>query len=159
MHDAQKKVHQFYEKMECPTAPAEPAIRDAQLSARLLLEEALETVVGLVGRDGALSLMQDFALKVHDGPDAAPDLVEVVDGLCDTIYVAYGRAEAVGIDLEPYFNAVHAANMQKEARVIDGHGKRGFKPADWVDPKHEIRKMLETEQGHWRYRWEWRYRR
>lgn len=142
MHKAQSQTREFYVKMGSPVSPAEPALRDPDLRARLILEEALETAAGLVGRGEALRHVDSITSEKYRSWSPFPDIVEVVDGLCDLAYVTYGTAEAVGVDLEPYFELVHAANMQKEPRPIDGHGKRGFKPAGWEDPKEKIRVML-----------------
>lgn len=142
MYEPQKKVHEFYVKMGSPVYPAEPKIREADLGARLILEEALETASGLVGRSEALRVVESLTSSKYQSWSMFPDLVEVVDGLCDLSYVTYGRAEAVGIDLQPYFELVHAANMQKEPRLIDAHGKRGYKPDGWEDPKEVMRAKL-----------------
>lgn len=143
MHKAQEQVRQFArEIIEAPTSPARPEVRDASLRARLIVEEAAETAVALVGADRARDMLEEFARReLRDGVE--PDLVAVVDGLCDLIYVAYGTAEAVGIDLELYFDAVHAANMRKTGEAIDDHGKKGRKPPGWVPPDAEIRRLLD----------------
>lgn len=159
MHRAQDQVREFYLKLGAPTCPAPPAFRDAMLRARLILEEAMETAVGLVGTTAAISVAQDFMKKEYTRGDRRPDLVEAVDGLCDLTYVTYGTAEALGVDLEPHFDVVHEANMQKENRPIDGHGKRGHKPEGWVDPKVKIAHMLEADVNRWAEAWERRYRR
>lgn len=151
MHPAQLQVREFLtDVVDAPRAPARPEIRDATLRARLIAEEAAETVAGLVGDEAAVGILVEFAKKTHRPPHRDADIVEVVDGLCDLIYVAYGCAEALGVDLEPYFDIVHAANMKKTGAAIDGHGKRGKKPAGWVDPKHEIARRLTYARALWR---------
>lgn len=161
MHDAQRKVREFHEKVVGgPTSPARPELRDAMLRARLIIEEAFETVEALVGTDGALDVIDEFADKLeratttHVGVanrpafnQKKPDLAEAVDGLCDLIYVAYGSAEAIGVDLEPYFDEVHRSNMAKENRDVDGHGKRGGKPPGWQPPR--IAEMLAAATEKW----------
>ena len=135
-----------------PTSPARPEIRDADLRARLILEEALETAVGLVGDHRASPLLAEVAQKVLGRPGGipvkSPDIVEVVDGLCDLLYVLLGTAEAVGVDLDHYFRVVHDANMKKTcAPTADGvPGKKGAKPPGWVDPKGKIRELLDGER-------------
>jgi predicted HAD superfamily Cof-like phosphohydrolase len=145
----QEKVREFCRRVvSAPTSPAEPALRDARLRARLVLEEAIETAVGLVGDYEAFSVLDEIDTEVsrklvRDGRlGCAPDLVEAVDGLCDLIYVALGTAEAIGVDIEPYFDLVHGANMQKTSAAVDSHGKRGGKPDGWEDPKAQIRNRL-----------------
>ena len=41
------------------------------------------------------------------------DHVEIIDAICDLLYVTYGAAIAVGIDVDPFFNEVHRSNMSK----------------------------------------------
>lgn len=41
------------------------------------------------------------------------DMVEVIDGLCDLLYVIYGTGQAFGIDLDKAFDIVHKSNMSK----------------------------------------------
>lgn len=144
--ETQQMVREFMRKMGLPTYDREARPRlhpdSAALGARLIVEEAVETLVGLVGSWGAVQLLKEWTVKVHELGDVPPDLVEAVDGLCDLIYVAHGRAETMNVDLELPFLWVHEANMAKEAVAIDAHGKRGFKPPGWVDPKAKIRKHL-----------------
>jgi predicted HAD superfamily Cof-like phosphohydrolase len=120
-------------------APAEPGIRDAELRARLILEEAREVAVGLVGAKRAKEILIEESYQTgFDGPA----LVEAVDGLCDLIYVAYGCAESIGVDLDEYFDVVHEANMAKMATQITTYGKVGEKPPGWVKPNGRIAEML-----------------
>jgi len=157
VHEAQEKVRRFCrEVIQAPTSTARPEARDATLRARLIVEEAAETAAALVGGSAARGILQEFAglpldselhpvdLGFKRSLRSEPDLVEVIDGLCDLIYVAYGTAEAVGVDLEPYFNAVHASNMAKTGESVDGHGKRGRKPPGWEPPTSEIRRLLDA---------------
>ena len=41
------------------------------------------------------------------------NMVDVLDGLCDILYVVYGAGHAFGIDLDEPFNHVHHSNMSK----------------------------------------------
>ena len=144
MHRAQEQVRDFCrDVVGAPTSPAPAQLRDADLRARLILEEALETVDGLCGFARANELVEECVMR-HRTKRAAcklwrhePDLVEAVDGLCDLIYVVYGTAEAIGIDLEPFFDEVHRSNMRKTAGDKgDGvPGKRGHKPSGWEPPQ------------------------
>lgn len=72
-----------------------PAIRDPDLRASLIEEEARETVEAI----------------------RAGDLVEAVDGLCDLLYVIYGAAVSFGIDLDPFFDEVDYSN---ESKLVEG---------------------------------------
>ncbi len=71
---------------------------------------------------------QEFAEAVRAG-----DLPETVDALCDLLYVTYGAAVALGVDLEPFFHEVHRANMTKVGGTRRADGK-WMKPADWQPP-------------------------
>lgn len=99
-----------------------PAVDDPKLRATLIMEESTELCEALL----------------------RSDLVEVVDGMCDLIYVVLGTAVAFGIDLEPYFDEVHRTNMLKATGSIREDGKR-LKPPDWQPPR--IKEMLEAKVG------------
>jgi len=92
-----------------PTVPTE-AVR--ALRARLLREELDETLEALEG----------------------DDLARIASELSDLIYVAYGTAVSLGIDIRPVFEAVHAANMRKQGGGTRADGKvlkpPGWQPAD-----------------------------
>lgn len=132
MHKPQHQVQQFHLAVaKQPTSPNIPAIRDGELRAALIIEEALETAAALVGCRRAAELVHE---ALSDMPtNAQPDLVAAIDGIVDTIYVAYGAAEALGIDLEPFYDEVHASNMAKANGKINAIGKLE-KPADWTPP-------------------------
>jgi predicted HAD superfamily Cof-like phosphohydrolase len=70
----------------------------------------------------------EFAAAVRAG-----DVPEMVDALCDLLYVTYGAAVALGVDLEPFFDAVHRANMAKAGGYRREDGK-WMKPAGWQPP-------------------------
>jgi hypothetical protein len=53
--------------------------------------------------------------------------------LADLIYVAIGTAVALGVDLRPVWDAVHAANLAKAGGPRRADGKF-LKSADWVHP-------------------------
>lgn len=128
MNNMQKQVQEFHEAMELPVADvaAGPKVLDrarADLRAKLIQEEAGET---------------SDALEWHDFPRVA--MPEIVDGLCDLLYVTFGCAVEMGIDLEPFFNEVHAANMRKVGGEVRADGKK-LKPKGWVGPA--IGKLLQ----------------
>lgn len=39
--------------------------------------------------------------------------IEVIDALCDILYVTYGAASALGVDIEPFFEEVQRSNISK----------------------------------------------
>jgi predicted HAD superfamily Cof-like phosphohydrolase len=82
----------------------------------------------------------EFAEAVRAG-----DVPEMVDALCDLLYVTYGAAVALGVDLEPFFAEVHGANMAKAGGHRREDGK-WMKPAGWQPP--DIERILRE-----RYAW------
>lgn len=65
-----------------------------------------------------LELIQEEVRELKDGIDKS-NLVDIVDALCDILYVTYGAGHAFGIDLDDPFNDVHNSNMSK----LDKDGK------------------------------------
>lgn len=100
---------------ETPDKPTIPSLEIRKLRAKLILEEALETILAL-----------GFNVEVRHEPienrlyepcihgQTEPCLLCIADGLADLHYVAYcGTAVACGIDMEPVFEEVHRSNMSK----------------------------------------------
>lgn len=87
---------------------------------------------------GALrvSLIEEEA-KEFRAAVAAHDWTEVVDAICDLLYVTYGAAVALGIDIEPFFSEVHRSNMSKldkSGRPIYRADGKVIKSSDWSPP-------------------------
>lgn len=119
MLDFQRLVGEFHDAIgeQSPISPTMPDEKTRMLRARLISEEAQETIDALL----------------------AGDLVEAVDGLADMLYVVFGTADALGVDLDPVFEEVHRTNLAK-GNKRDEHGKVR-KPANWEPPR--IRELLE----------------
>jgi predicted HAD superfamily Cof-like phosphohydrolase len=113
VHEAQGLVEQFHRAVGL-TVGVEPALRDRELRASLIREEAAEAVEA-----------------IEKG-----DFIGAIDGLCDLLYVVYGAAVTFGIDVEPFFAEVHRANMTKIGGPVRSDGKR-LKPAGWLGPELE----------------------
>lgn len=69
------------------------------------------------------------------------DAEEIVDGLIDLCVVAIGTLDVFGIDSEKAWDAVHAANMSKQAGVKPGRPNPLklpdlMKPEGWTAPTH-----------------------
>jgi predicted HAD superfamily Cof-like phosphohydrolase len=135
MHRPQQQVSEFHKIIEAPTSPAPVEMRNAELRAKLILEEALETAEALVGTHKAMFLARELELPRYKRY-MAPSLTEAIDGICDTIVVCYGTAEDIGIDLEPFFDEVMRANMAKIGGPLREDGKR-LKPPGWTPPDIE----------------------
>lgn len=142
MNPMQRDVAAFNEAVATPRGTF-PELRAAELRARLIMEEALETVIGLVGEREAFRILDDVDAKTSrklankERAGAPPDMVEAVDGLCDLLYVTFGAFDALGIDAEPLFAIVHEANMTKLTGPVDEHGKR-LKPPGFVPPQEKL---------------------
>lgn len=74
----------------------------------------------------------------------AKDLVETADALADLLYVTYGYAITLGIDIDAVFAAVHASNMAKAPNGVVTRREDGkvLKPADWQPPTAAIKAIL-----------------
>ena len=83
---------------------------------------------------------EEFAEAVRAG-----DVPEMVDALCDLLYVTYGAAVDLGVDLEPFFAEVHRTNMEKRNGYRRADGK-WMKPEGWQPP--DISGMLERLYGY-----------
>jgi predicted HAD superfamily Cof-like phosphohydrolase len=122
MDSMQRAVMEFHRKFGQPVSTGAPEIRRGVLRAALLAEEAKETIAAIAGND----------------------LVEAIDGLCDTIYVCLGAALEFGVDLQPFFAEVHRTNMAKEGGATRADGKI-MKPEGWTPP--DIAGILASGEG------------
>lgn len=66
----------------------------------------------------------------------ARDRLGMIDALCDLLYVTLGAAVQMGVELDPFFSAVHAANMTKVGGSVREDGKQ-LKPPHWRPPDIE----------------------
>ncbi|NBV35846.1 MAG: phosphoribosyl-ATP diphosphatase [Bacteroidetes bacterium] len=77
------------------------------------------------------------------------DHVEIIDAICDLLYVTYGAAIALGIDIDPFFNEVHRSNMSKldpeTGKPIVRHDGKILKPSTYSPP--DISCVLEDYIG------------
>lgn len=151
MNAWQRDVQDFHKLIGQPISPAEPKLREEVLRARLIGEEAIETMMALVGPANGYTIAQELlqkAMQKMAKTDGNPNLVEAIDGLCDTIVVCLGTAEAIGVDLEPFWKAVHDSNMKKADGPVDENGKKG-KPEGWKPPDVAgiLAKMIYTQES------------
>jgi predicted HAD superfamily Cof-like phosphohydrolase len=106
-HEPMRRVAEFREAFDLKTGAARPEL--AEHRRALLDEEAAEAAEALTGLAQALAAGED--------PDAA--YRAVAKELADVLYVTYGAADALGIDLPAVFVEVHRSNMSK----VDGDGR------------------------------------
>lgn len=110
------------------------------LRARLILEEALETVQALgfeIGRKGYSDCIEDID-ALYFRSIATCDVEAVIDGCCDTIYVATGTLVSFGVADLPHLDVVCLANDLKFPNGVatcDANGKY-IKPPGWTAPDH-----------------------
>lgn len=137
---------------ELPERPAIPSEEVRLLRARLILEEALETINRGLGVGVYLGDQPDVAVPVTmsdaifeiDGP---VNMVELADGCADVEVVTKGTLSAFGIADESVQAEVNDANLRKfgpGGRKCPDTGK-WLKPPDFQPP--DIARVL-REQGY-----------
>jgi predicted HAD superfamily Cof-like phosphohydrolase len=76
---------------------------------------------------------------------AACELAEKVDGAIDLIWVCIGWLNAAGIDPQPLWDAVRAANMTKSTGPICPTTGKRLKPAGFKHP--DIKSLLQAQRN------------
>lgn len=137
-----------------PTTPCE---RDRLLRAKLIFEEALETIAGLGCRvlDFTNNAIEPKSndIRIEALSDTEFDLVDAIDGCVDLIVVATGTLSTIGVDDKPHQLEVDNANLRKIGpggvceRREDG---KLLKPKGWTPPDHV--EVLDREHGPHRMR-------
>jgi predicted HAD superfamily Cof-like phosphohydrolase len=107
MIESQQMVQEFHETFDIPveSIPMIPSEKVKSLRVKLIQEELNELEEALDNND----------------------MVEVADALGDILYVVFGSAVSIGINVEPIFNEVHRSNMTK----VGGHKNEDGK---WIKP-------------------------
>ena len=134
-----QRVKDFMQKVgqDTPDQLTTPPEKIRILRAKLILEEALETVhaMGVVVRAGGPGSVQIENETLHYSAEGDVDLVEVVDGCADISVVTIGTLIAFGVDDEPVLEEVDASNLRKfepgSYRREDG---KWIKPPNWTPP-------------------------
>ncbi len=107
MNDAQKMVREFHEQFDILVAPTPSAPDETtQVLRNRLIQEEFEEF--------------QEAMQSKGLPDMAKELA-------DLLYVVYGTAVSLGIDMEPVFKEVHRSNMSK----VGGYKREDGK---WIKP-------------------------
>jgi predicted HAD superfamily Cof-like phosphohydrolase len=95
--------------------------------------------IGLLRR-----LVKEEAHEFDESPPRGPQVMQawadVIDGICDVMVVVNNTSNAMGLDVEPFFDEVHKTNMVKVGGPKNEFGK-ALKPEGWKPPR--IREMLE----------------
>lgn len=143
----QKRVEEFMLKagQEVPMEPIIPSEEVRILRARLILEEALETIQkglavnvkvngGVVTPNEGLPVTE-ATLVLSINQYKRPDIEEVADGCADISVVTVGTLSACGIKDKDLLKEVDNANLRKFSegsyRREDG---KWIKPKDWTPP-------------------------
>jgi len=130
------RVKEFMQRVgqDTPEIATEPSEKIRILRAKLILEEALETVEALGVRvlNEGVEVTEDGL--VYDAPGEV-NLQEVADGCADISVVTIGTLIAFGIDDDPLLKEVDASNLRKfgegSYRREDG---KWMKPPGWTPP-------------------------
>lgn len=125
MNEQQKMVLEFHKKFGCgiQTTPAFPSSNNEVRLILALITEETEELREAIGYG---------------------TLEEAADAIGDLLYVTYGAAIRMGIDIEPIFAEIHRANMLKENGTTRKDGKI-MKPEGWQPPK--IDALLKEQQN------------
>ena len=121
--DWYQDIVDFHEQVmedDFPKKPHIPSLELKELRGTLIIEEIEET----------LNAMDE------------DNLVEIADGIADSIVVLLGAAITYGIDMRPIWDEVHRTNMAKKGGARREDGKL-LKSTDWTPPK--IREILEKQ--------------
>ncbi len=140
-----QRVKAFMEKagQSTPTKVRIPDAHTRSLRARLILEEALETInalgfsVEVMGREVKIETCE-FS------PEKPVDLEGVADGCADISVVTIGTLIAFGIEDEQLLREVDEANLRKfgPGSYAREDGK-WIKPEDWTPP--DIARVLHRQ--------------
>lgn len=141
----QRQVAEFSQAMEVRNlaSPGVPDDQTVRLRARLIMEEAFETLRAMFRQRAEKDMDLD-----HDRLDAAEasvasfikhavvevDMPEFADGLADLAYVVEGANQAFGIDSVGVLKVVHAANMAKVGGPLRASDGKRLKPPGWQPP-------------------------
>ncbi|NND71174.1 MAG: hypothetical protein HKN43_06315 [Rhodothermales bacterium] len=135
-----RRIREFMQKagQETPASVTVPDEETRLLRAKLIVEEAMETVRALgvnveLGESGFS--VSEKGVDLNFVAEGDVDLEEVVDGCADISVVTMGTLIAFGVDDEPVLEEVDAANLRKFApgsyRRDDG---KWMKPPNWTPP-------------------------
>lgn len=135
MNRFQEQVAEFSEATGGPeTLDTE---KGRTLRAKLIMEEAIETVAALgFYVTGVIVSPDNILVETYHKQYETFDHIDYIDGLCDLTYVTMGGAISAGINLERHFDEVHQANMRKLSGPKREDGKQ-LKPEGWQPPDHE----------------------
>lgn len=151
MSHLQDLVRKFHEVTNQPTSPAPVEFRKADMRATVHAEEAIESVIALVGAARAQTIvigqLAEVLQKVSRDKKTAPSIVDAVHECCDMIIVALGTLEYLGLtsaEVGLVFDEVMRANIAKAGGPVREDGKQ-LKPEGWrpADTAGVLRQVVE----------------
>jgi predicted HAD superfamily Cof-like phosphohydrolase len=89
-----------------------------------------------------------------DELEESKNVTEQADALVDAIYYICDFAVRNGINLDPLFDIVHGANMQKvvDGKVIRRDDGKILKPEGWEDPAPKLNTEMARQQNEGSFR-------
>lgn len=127
-------------RQSIPDSAGMPNLETRRLRAKLILEEAFETVEALgfvvTGRVGKSESVLDPKRLHLVELSTGPNMEDAIDGCIDTMYVCVGTLMAMGVPDLPFANEVCRANEDKFPNgesVVNDAGKF-LKPEGWNPP-------------------------
>lgn len=146
MQEHTKKVCEFLKKAgyNIPNKPTIPTYKTRLLRARLIAEEAVETINAL----GFAVIIIDNTMMDFNETLFKPDLEKIIDGCCDVHVVTTGTMLACGIQTTEFQDEIDENNLTKVSGEMnyDEYGKL-LKPSSWKPPriKEILKKIREDE--------------
>lgn len=133
METAQRDVTDFHRAMGIPIGAIPNSMTDDRAALRMgLIEEEFKELAEALGYEPGLCFDREWDYRAGHGYGKR-SLADAVDAIADLIYVALGTAVEMGVDMDPIWRAVHAANMAKVGGPKRDDGKQ-MKPPGWVPP-------------------------
>ncbi len=103
--------------------------------------------------EAAIAFIRKMVNDEMDELEEATNITEQADALVDAIYYICDTAVRHGMNLDPYFDIVHRANMQKvvDGKVIRRDDGKIMKPDCWQDPAPFLDKETanQEQKGSW----------
>jgi len=129
----------FDSRQEVPERYAIPNVETRLLLARLIYEEAMETIQALGCYRVHDAAAGEHSIDLENIERDKLNIDDIIDGCCDTIYVATGALCAVGAPDVRHLQEVCVANDSKFPQgnaIIDPKTGKYLKPKDWKAPDH-----------------------
>ena len=97
--------------------------------------------------DERIAFIRQMVNDEMDELERAETVHGQADALVDAIYYICDFAATHGINLDPVFNIVHRANMQKvvDGKVIRREDGKILKPEGWEDPGPKVQEELNRQ--------------